>query len=60
MSGAPVWRSFGTNSPCGRSQCVVGIVTECEVNAKGLCKTGDSDRLSVRITPQVKQSIKKR
>jgi V8-like Glu-specific endopeptidase len=60
MSGAPAWRSFGTNSPCGRSQCVVGIVTECEVNAKGLCKMGASERLSVRITPQVKLSIKKR
>ncbi len=60
MSGAPVWRSFGANSPCGRSQCAVGIVTECAVNAKGLCKAGNSDRLAVRITPQVKRSIKRR
>ena len=60
MSGAPVWRSFGQGSPCGRSQCVVGIVVECEVNTKGLCRTGDSSRLAVRITPQVKESIRKR
>ena len=60
MSGGPVWRSFGENSPCGRSQCVVGIVVECEVNTKGLCRKGDSSRLAVRITPQVKRSIKKR
>jgi V8-like Glu-specific endopeptidase len=60
MSGAPVWRSFKQDSPCGRTQCVVGIVVECEVNAKGLCRTGDSSRLAVRITPQVKQSIKRR
>ncbi len=60
MSGGPVWRSFGSESPCGRAQCVVGIVVECEINAKGLCRTGDSSRLAVRITPQVKQSIRKR
>lgn len=60
MSGGPVWRSYGANSPCGRSQCVVGIMVECETNAKGLCRKGDSSRLAVRITPQVKQSIKKR
>jgi V8-like Glu-specific endopeptidase len=60
MSGAPVWRSFRRDSPCGRSQCVVGIVVECEVNSKGLCRKGDSSRLAVRITPQVKQAIKKR
>jgi len=60
MSGAPVWRSFGDNSPCGRPQCVVGIVTECVVNRNGLCKKDDSPRLGVRLTPQVKQSIKKR
>jgi V8-like Glu-specific endopeptidase len=60
MSGAPVWRSFGRDSPCGRPQCVVGIVTECEVNGEGLCRQGDSDRLSVRITPQVKRSITRR
>lgn len=60
MSGAPVWRTFRRDSPCGRSQCVVGIVVECEVNSKGLCRKGDSSRLTVRITPQVKQSIKQR
>ncbi len=60
MSGGPVWRSFGSESPCGRAQCVVGIVVECEINAKGLCRTGDSSRLAVRITPHVKQSIRKR
>ncbi len=60
MSGGPVWRNFGTDSPCGRSQCVVGIVVECEVNDKGRCRTGDSARLAVRITPQVKRSVMKR
>jgi|GEM_PF-6578796 len=60
MSGAPVWRSFRDGSPCGRPQCVVGIITECEVNSKGLCKQRDSPRLAVRITPQVKQNIKNR
>jgi V8-like Glu-specific endopeptidase len=60
MSGAPVWRSFQQDSPCGRTQCVVGIVVECEVNTKGLCRTGDGSRLAVRVTSQVKQSIKKR
>ncbi len=60
MSGGPVWRSFGDESPCGRSQCVVGIVVECEVNGQGLCRTGESARLAVRVTPQVKQSIRKR
>ena len=60
MSGAPVWRSFGSDSPCGRQQCVVGIVTECAVNAKGLCKKGDSERIAVRITPSVKRNIKRR
>lgn len=57
MSGAPVWRSFGKNSPCGRAQCVIGIVTECEVNGRGLCKTGDSPRRAVRMTPTVKKAI---
>jgi V8-like Glu-specific endopeptidase len=60
MSGAPVWRSFSKNSPCGRKQCVVGIVTECAINSKGLCKLGLSERLSVRITPQVKRVIKRK
>jgi V8-like Glu-specific endopeptidase len=59
MSGGPVWRSFGSSSPCGRAQCVIGILTECEVNPKGLCKTGDSTRRAVRITPAVKQAIKR-
>jgi V8-like Glu-specific endopeptidase len=59
MSGAPIWRTFSTNSPCGRTQCVVGVVTECAINDKGLCKKGSSDRIGVRITPTVKQAIKK-
>ena len=59
MSGGPVWRSFSKDSPCGRTQCVVAIVTECAVNARGRCKLGTSDRIGVRITPQVKQTIKK-
>lgn len=59
MSGGPVWRSFGNASPCGRSQCVIGILTECEVNGRGLCKTGDSPRRAIRITPGVKKTIKK-
>jgi V8-like Glu-specific endopeptidase len=58
MSGAPVWRSFGSGSPCGRSQCVIGLITECVVNARGLCKMGDSPRRAVRITPQVKATIR--
>lgn len=59
MSGGPVWRTFNEASPCGRTQCVVGIVTECAINDDGLCKRGDSsDRLAVRITPQVKRLIK--
>ena len=57
MSGGPVWRTYSSNSPCGRSHCVVGLVTECEVNANGACKKGLSERLAVRITPQVKQLI---
>lgn len=62
MSGGPVWQSFGqgADSPCGRDHCVVGLVTECEVNAKGLCKKGLSERLAVRITQQVKQTIKRK
>lgn len=59
MSGGPVWRSFGKSSPCGRSQCVIGVLTECEVNSRGLCKTGDSPRRSIRITPGVKKTIKR-
>jgi len=63
MSGGPVWRTYkrGSTSPCGRSHCVVGLVTECEVNRKGLCKKGPlSERLAVRITPQVKTTIKRK
>ena len=61
MSGGPVWRTFRQDSPCGRTHCVVGIVTECAINAKGLCKRGNrTDRIGVRITPQVKQLIKKK
>ncbi len=60
MSGAPVWRSFSGRSPCGRTHCVAAIVTECQVNGKGLCKRGDSPRLAVRITPEVKKNIKSR
>lgn len=61
MSGAPVWRTFGQDSPCGRTHCVVGIVTECAINDRGLCKQGNrTDRLGVRITPQVKQLIKRK
>ena len=61
MSGGPVWRTFAEDSPCGRTQCVVGIITECAINDDGLCKRGNSsDRLAVRITSQVKQLIKKK
>jgi V8-like Glu-specific endopeptidase len=61
MSGGPVWKTFNSGtSPCGRRHCVVGLVTECEVNGNGLCKKGLSERLAVRITPQVKQLIRKR
>ena len=61
MSGGPVWRTYSEDSPCGRTQCVVGIVTECAINENGQCKQGnDSERLAVRITPQVKQLIKKK
>jgi V8-like Glu-specific endopeptidase len=61
MSGAPVWRSFGQGSPCGRSQCIVAIVTECAINDDGLCRQGnDTDRIGVRITPQVKELIARR
>jgi len=58
MSGGPVWRSFKNNSPCGRSECVVGVLTECAVNPRGLCKLGDSARRAVRITPAVKRAIR--
>ena len=58
MSGGPVWRTYQSNSPCKRTHCVVGIVTECAINDKGLCKKGLSERVAVRITPQVKRLIK--
>jgi hypothetical protein len=58
MSGGPVWRSFSGDTPCGRAQCVIGIVTECAVNKRGLCRKGDSERIAVRITPSVKKTIK--
>lgn len=60
MSGGPVWRTYksGATSPCGRTHCVVGLVTECEVNKNGLCiRKVSSERLAVRITPQVKKTI---
>jgi V8-like Glu-specific endopeptidase len=57
MSGGPIWSAFGAESPCGRSQCVVGILTECAVNDRGQCKLGDSVRRAVRITPTVKATI---
>ena len=59
MSGGPVWRTFPEDSPCGRTHCVIGIVTECAINGNGQCKLGlGTDRLGVRITPQVKRLIK--
>jgi V8-like Glu-specific endopeptidase len=61
MSGAPVWRTYNQDSPCGRTHCVVGIVTECAINSNGYCKKGlKTDRLGVRITPQVKQLIQRK
>jgi V8-like Glu-specific endopeptidase len=60
MSGGPVWRTFRTDSPCGRKHCVVGIITECAVNGHGLCKLGLSERVGVRITPQVTRLIRRK
>ena len=57
MSGGPVWRTFGGDSPCGRAQCAVAILTECAVNDQGRCKLGDNLRLAVRITPGVAESL---
>jgi len=57
MSGAPLWRSFGAESPCDEAVCVVGVVTECEVNGDGLCRLGSSIRRAVRITPSVKRAF---
>jgi V8-like Glu-specific endopeptidase len=59
MSGAPVWRTFTTDSPCGRRHCVVGVVTECAVDDNGLCKLGNSTRVAVRITHKVKRAIRR-
>lgn len=60
MSGGPVWRTFRAGSPCGSRFCVVGIATECSVNAEGLCRLGDSVRRAVRITPEVRRAIRNR
>jgi V8-like Glu-specific endopeptidase len=60
MSGSPIWRTFGGASPCGRTHCVVGILTECEVNSRGQCRLGDSVRRAVRITPTVRAVIRRR
>ncbi len=57
MSGSPVWRGFDGSSPCGRAHCVVGIVTECAVNSRGLCRQGDSLRRAVRITSIVRRTL---
>jgi V8-like Glu-specific endopeptidase len=59
MSGGPVWRTFAEDSPCGRTHCVVGIVTRCAINPRGYCRQNpESDRMAVRITPQVKRLLK--
>ena len=58
MSGGPIWRTFPRRSPCGQSECVVGVLTECAVNSTGLCKLGDSERRAVRITPAVRKAIR--
>ncbi len=59
MSGGPVWRTFAKDSPCGRTHCVVGIVTECAINGNGQCKMGlRTDRLGIRVTSQVKRLLK--
>jgi V8-like Glu-specific endopeptidase len=58
MSGAAIWRTFRRNSPCGKRQCVVGILTECAVNGARQCRLGDSFRRAVRITPQVKRDLR--
>jgi V8-like Glu-specific endopeptidase len=60
MSGGPVWRTFDADSPCGRAQCVVAILTECAVNGQGRCKLGDNIRRAVRITPTVMESLARR
>ncbi len=59
MSGGPVWRTFAEDSPCGRTHCVVGITTRCAINPNGECRLGlRTDRMAVRITPQVKKLLK--
>jgi hypothetical protein len=58
MSGSAIWRTFRRASPCGRRQCVVGILTECAVNGERQCRLGDSFRRGVRITPQVKRDLR--
>jgi V8-like Glu-specific endopeptidase len=58
MSGAPIWRTFRRSSPCGRRECVVGIVTECAVNGDRQCRLGTSFRRAVRITPLVKRELR--
>lgn len=60
MSGGPIWQTFKDASPCGRGQCVIGILTECAVNGRGLCKLGDNLRRAVRITPTVARSLASR
>ena len=61
MSGGPLWQTFGAKaSPCGRGQCVVGILTECAVNRRGQCKLGDNLRRAVRVTPTVAESLARR
>lgn len=57
MSGAPVLRAYGESSPCGMRTCVTGILTECDVNDRGLCRLGLSPRGTVRITPEVRETI---
>ena len=52
MSGSAIWRTFRSGSPCGKRQCVVGILTECAVNDDAQCRLGDSFRRAVRITPR--------
>lgn len=59
MSGGPIWRTFGRRSPCGKTECVVGVLTECAVNTSGLCKLGTSPRRAVRITPAVRKAIRR-
>lgn len=58
MSGSAIWRTFRGASPCGKRQCVVGVLTECAVNGARQCKLGDSFRRGVRITRQVKRDLR--